>query len=187
MTITVSSKDAEKIARYMSDLIGSKGLDRIGRKAVNQIGSKVRKETKSLAGIVFGTSAAALSIKAKAASPGSENPQYKLWMARKIPVAKLKAAHRKTKRGSGRTSLVIDTPTAPPIHFRSIRKEGSRFILRKAGTLPERGVGGVFTNAGAAFSDDRYPDLNRLRKEAERDLPNAVADQIKLHMAKRRK
>ena len=184
MTVTVSSKDAERIARSLSGLISAKGLDRIRRKAVNDVGSKIRKETRSLAGIVFGTSATALSVKAKAASPGSTNPAYRMWMARKIPVTKLKAAHRRTERGSGRTALVIDTPTDDPIRFRSVRREGTRFILLKAGELPERGLGGVFTNAGEAFSDDRYPDLNRLRKEAERDLPEAVATAINAHLAK---
>ena len=187
MTVNVSSKDAERIAKSLKGLIGPTGLNRIRRKAVNQVGSKVRKETRTLAGIVFGTSAAALSVKGKAAASGSSNPAYRLWMASKIPVSKLKATHRKVTRGSGRTALVIDTPTAPPIRFRSIRKEGSRFILRKAGTLPERGVGGVFTNAGAAYSDNRYPDLNRLRKKAERDLPEEVATAINNHLEKARK
>ena len=185
--ITITSTDAERIARSFSDLIGPKGLDRVRRKAVNAVGSKVRKETRSLAGIVFGTSASALYVRGKAASPGSSNPSYRLWLARKIPIAKLKAKHRKLSRGSGRTALVIDTPTDDPIRFRSIRREGSRFILLKAGTLPERGVGGVFTNAGEAFEDDRYPEMNKLRREAEKDLPEAVAAAITGHFAKMRK
>ena len=72
--ITISSRDAERIARSFADLIGPKGLDRIRRKAVNAVGSKVRKQTRSLAGVVFGTSAAALSVQGKAASPGSTKP-----------------------------------------------------------------------------------------------------------------
>ena len=60
--ITITSKAAERIAKSFSDLIGPKGLDRIRRKAVNEVGSKVRKETRSLAGVVFGTSAASLSV-----------------------------------------------------------------------------------------------------------------------------
>ena len=182
--ITISSRDAERIARSFSDLIGPKGLQAIQRRAVNAVGSKVRKETRSLAGIVFGTSAAALSVRGKAASPGSSNPAYRLWIARKIPIAKLKAKHRKLSRGSGRTALVINTPTDDPIRFRSIRREGSRFILLKAGTLPERGVGGVFTNAGEAFEDDRYPKMNQLRREAEKGLPVAVAQAINDHFMK---
>ena len=67
--LVITSKDAERIARSFSDLIGPKGLDAIRRKAVNQVGSRLRKETRSLAGIVFGTSAAALSVQGKAASP----------------------------------------------------------------------------------------------------------------------
>ena len=185
MTVTVSSKDAERIARSLSGLISAKGLDRIRRKAVNEVGSKIRKETRSLAGIVFGTSAAALSVQGKAASPGSTNPAYRLKIAAKIPIAKLKAKHRKVTRDSGRTSLVIDTPTDDPIRFRSVRREGSRFILLKAGELPERGVGGVFTNAGDAF--ERYPELAVLRKRAARDLPEAVATAINNHLAKARK
>ena len=93
--ITITSKDAERIARSFNDLTGPKGLNRIRGKAVNQIGAKVRKQTRSLAGVVFGTSAAALSVQGKAASPGSTNPAYKLRFASKIPIAKLKAKHRK--------------------------------------------------------------------------------------------
>ena len=54
--ITITSKDAERIARSFNDLIGPKGLDRIRRKAVNEVGSELRKKTRSLAGVVFGTS-----------------------------------------------------------------------------------------------------------------------------------
>ena len=183
--ITITSKDAERIARSFSDLIGPKGLDRIRRKAVNEVGSKVRKQTRSLAGIVFGTSAAALSVQGKAASPGSTNPAYRLKIAAKIPIAKLKAKHRKVTRGSGRASLVIDTPNDPPIRFKSIRREGTRFILLRAGPLPERSVGGVFTNPRTAF--ELYPALKNLRKNAERDLPEAVSTAIRDHLAKRRK
>ena len=183
--ITVTSKDAERIALAFNELIGPKGLNAIRRRAVNKVGSKVRKETKSLAGVVFGTSAAALSVQGKAAAPSSSDTAYRLRMARKIPVAKLKAKHRKISRSRGRTSLTIDTPTDDAIRFRSVRREGSRFILLKAGELPERGVGGVFTNAGEAF--ERYPELAVLRKRAARDLPEAVATAINDHLAKARK
>ena len=183
--ITITSKDAERIARSFNDLIGPKGLDRIRRKAVNEVGSKVRKQTRSLAGVVFGTSAAALSVQGKAASPGSTNPAYKLRFATKIPISKLKARHRKVTRGSGRTALVIDTPNDPPIRFKSIRREGTRFILLRAGPLPERSVAGVFTNPRTAF--ERYPELLTLRREAEKDLPQAVAAAIIDHLAKGRK
>ena len=185
--ITITSRDAERIARSFNGLIGPKGLGRIRRKAVNEVGSKIRKETRSLAGIVFGTSAAALSVQGKAASPGSTNPAYRLKIAAKIPIAKLKAKHRKVTRGSGRTALVIDTPSDPPIRFRSIRREGAKFILERAGPLPGRGVGGVFTNARTAFTDEGYPELLTLRREAEKDLPQAVAAAIIGHLAKGRK
>ena len=104
--ITISSKDAERIAKSFSDLIGPKGLNRIRRKAVNEVGSKVRKQTRSLAGVVFGTSAAALSVQGKAASPGSTDPAYRLKIASKIPIAKLKAKHRKVTSRGGKKSLV---------------------------------------------------------------------------------
>ena len=185
--ITITSRDAERIARSFNDLIGPKGLDRIRRKAVNQIGSELRKETRSLAGIVFGTSAAALSVQGKAAAPGSTDPAYRLKIARKIPVAKLKAPHRKITRSGGRASLVIDTPNDPPIRFRSIRREGSKFILLRAGPLPERPVGGVFTNPRTAFTKEGYPALFNLRRRAERDLPEAVLTAIRDHLAKRKR
>ena len=93
-TITISSRDAERIAKSFSDLIGPKGLDRIRRKAVNEIGSTVRKETRAIGPAIFNTSAAALSIQGRAAAPGSTDPAYKLYMATRIPVAKLKAKAR---------------------------------------------------------------------------------------------
>ena len=185
--ITISSRDAERVAKSFADLIGAKGLDRIRRKAVNAVGSKVRKETRARAGITFGTSAAALSVQGKAASPGSTDPAYRLWMAHKIPVSRLKAKHRKVTSRGGRKSLTVDTPSSPAIRFRSIRREGSRFILQRAGPLPERGLGDVFVNPQTAFSKEGYPELFALRREAERDLPDAVARAINDHLAKAKK
>ena len=185
--IVISSRDAERIAKSFTDLIGPKGLDRIRRKAVNAVGSKVRKQTRSLAGVVFGTSAAALSVQGKAASPGSTNPAYKLRFASKIPIAKLKAKHRKVTTRSGKKSLTIDTPADSAIRFRSIRREGTKFILLKAGPLPERGVGGVYTNPKTAFTSEGYDELLKLRRRAERDLPEAVSKAINDHLAKRRR
>ena len=108
-------------------------------------------------------------------------------MAHKIPIAKLKAAHRKVTSKGGRKSLTLDTPASPAIKFRSIRREGSRFILQRAGPLPERGLGGVFTNAKTAFSRDGYPALFQLRRAAEKDLPEAVAAAIRDHLLKAKK
>ena len=183
--ITITSKDAERIALAFNDLIGPKGLDRIRRKAVNAVGASVRKKTISLAGIVFGTSAAALSVQGKAAAPGSTNPAYRLKFASKIPVARLKAKHRKVTTKRGKKSLTIDTPNDPAIRFRSIRREGTKFILLRAGPLPARPVGGVYTNPKTAF--ERYPELVTLRRRAERDLPEAVSTAINDHLAKARK
>ena len=184
--ITITSKDAERIARTFNDLIGPRGLDAIRRRAVNAVGARVRKQTRSLAGIVFGTSAAALSVQGKAASPGSTNPAYRLRFSAKIPVAKLKAKHRKISRSQGRTSLVIDTPNDPAIRFRSIRREGSRFVLLRAGPLAERGLGGVYLNPKSAFTSEGYPELLSLRRRAERDLPEAVSKAINDYLARRR-
>ena len=185
--IVISSRDAERIAKSFSALIGPKGLNAIRRRAVNAVGSKVRKQTRSLAGVVFGTSAAALSVRGKAATPGSTDPAYKLWFTSKIPIAKLKAKHRKVTTQRGKKSLTIDTPADPAIRFRSIRREGTKFILLRAGPLPERGVGGVYTNPKTAFTSEGYPELLSLRRRAERDLPEAVSTAINAHMAKARK
>ena len=185
--ITISSKDAERIAKSFNDLIGPKGLNAIRRRGVNAVGSNLRKETRSLAGVVFGTSAAALSVQGQAASPGATDPTYRLRIAAKIPVAKLKAAHRKVTRSGGRAALVLDTPSSPAIRFRSIRREGSKFILLRAGPLPEREVGGIFSNAPRAFSREGYDELFALRREAEKDLPKAVAQAINNHLARAKK
>ena len=78
MTVEVTSRDAEKIAKYMSDLIGRRGLDAIRRRAVNSVGSSIRKQTRAIAPEIFGTTNAALQIQGQAAAPGSSNPTYRL-------------------------------------------------------------------------------------------------------------
>ena len=128
-----------------------------------------------------------VGIRGRAATPGSTDPAYKLRFASKIPIAKLKAKHRKVTTRRGKKSLTIDTPADPAIRFRSIRREGTKFILLRAGPLPERGVGGVFTNAARAFTKEGYPELYQLRRRAEKDLPEAVSTAIRDHLAKRKK
>ena len=95
--ITITSRDAEKIARSFSDLIAEKGLLRIRRKAINTVGAAARKKTRSILPDVIGTSAA-LMVQGQAARPGSDNPRYSLRMARKIPIGKLRAKNRKITR-----------------------------------------------------------------------------------------
>ena len=135
-SIQITSKDAERLAKSFSDLIGPRGLDRIRRKAVNAVGSSLRKQTRIIGPVVIGTSAAALSVQGKAAGPGSDNPRYVLRMARKIHVAKLKAKHRKIKRRRGRASLTLTLPGGKKIAFRLIHRDGAIFRLRQAGRFP---------------------------------------------------
>ena len=185
--ITISSPDAERLAKSFADLIGPKGLNRIRRKAVNTVGSSLRKQTRIIGPVVIGTSAAALSVQGKAAGPGSDNPRYVLRMARKIPVAKLKAKNRKITRRSGRASLTLTLPGGDKIVFRSIHRDGASFRLLRAGPLPERALGGVYTNAARAFTDEGYPELYQLRRGAEKDLVQAVSEALKNHLSKGRK
>ena len=185
--IVVSSKDAERIARSFADLVGPKGLDRIRRKGVNAVGASLRKQARVVAPVAIGTSAAALAIQGKAAAPGSTNPAYKLRMARKIPVAKLKASRRKITRRRGRASLKLTLPGGDKIVFRSIHRDGASFRLLRAGPLPERALGGVYTNAARAFTRDGYPELYDLRRAAEKDLVQAVSQALKTHLAKGQK
>ena len=180
------ARDAERIARSFNDLVGPKGLDRIRRKAVNAVGSKVRKQTRIIGPAVIGTSAAALSVQGKAASPGSDNPTYRLRMARKIPVGKVKASHRKITRRRGRASLKLTLPGGNKIAFSSIHRDGASFRLLRAGPLPERALGGVYTNAARAFTKDGYDEFYQLRRDAEKDLVQAVSEALKNHLAKGR-
>ena len=92
--IEITSKDAERIARSFNDLIGPNGLQRIRRKAVNEEGAKLRKSARSIAPVLYGTAAANLKIQGKAASPGSDNPAYRLRMASGFPVSTLRAPLR---------------------------------------------------------------------------------------------
>ena len=187
--VVVSSPDAERIARQFSDLISAKGLQRIRRVAVNRIGAGLRKDARAIAPPLFGTTAAALAVQGKAASPGAAEPEYKLRMAVSIPISRLKAAHRKARRQDGRLGLVIDTPATDPIHFRATQRVGRAFKLLKAGPLAERFVGGIRTKARTAFgseADGGQAELNRLRKRAAADLPEAVATAINDHLKRRR-
>ena len=179
--IEITSPDAERIAKSFRDLIGPKGVQRGTRKAVNAVGADVRKRTRSIGPEIFGTSAAALRVQGKAASPSEQEPAYRLRMAAQIPIAKLRAKHRRASRVGGRTALVIDTPATDPIRFRSVLRVGRAFMLRKAGPLPARFLGGVRTRARLAFARleaGGQAALHEIRKDAERDLPVAVEREI---------
>ena len=181
--IEITSKDAERLAKSFTDLIGPKGLLRIRRKAVNEIGSGVRKETRVIGPVVIGTSAAALMVRGTAASPGSDNPKYSLRMAAKIPVEKLKASKRKITRRRGKSSLRLTLPGGDKISFRSIARVDGRFRLLKAGPLAERSLGGIYTNAARAFTkEDGYPELHEIRRGAGKDLIRAVAAAVNEHL-----
>ncbi len=186
MTIQITSKDAERLAKSFSDLIGPKGLVRVRRKAVNEIGSRIRKQTRAIAPLVIGTSAAALHIQGKAASPSSDNPKYTIRMAAKIPVEKMKASKRKVTRRGGKSSLRLTLPGGDKISFRSIARVDGRFRLLKAGPLPARNLGGIYTNAARAFTKDGYPELHELKRGAGKDLVQAVADAVNDHLQRSR-
>ena len=185
--ITITSKDAEKLARSFADLVSPKGLDQIRRRAVNTVGSSLRKQTRIIGPALIGTTATALRVQGKAASPGSDNPRYVLRMAGKIPVAKMKASHRKITRRRGRASLTLTLPGGDKIAFRSIHRDGKSFRLLQAGPLPERGLGGIYTNAARAFTKDGYPELYQLRRDAEKDLVQAVSEGLRNQLSKGRK
>ena len=186
--ITITSKDAEKLAKSFAGLVGPKGMDRIRRVAVNRVGAGLRKETRSIAPSIYGTSATALSIQGSAASPGSTDPVYRLRMARSIPISKLKAKHRKTRRAGGKMSLTINTPSSKAIRFSSIERIGKAFKLLRAGPLVERFVGGISTGARTAFAPEGeggQDELHSLRKRAGPDLAEAVAEAINDHLKRR--
>ena len=184
--IEITSKDAERVAKSFADLIAAKGLNRIRRKAVNTVGASVRKQTKATLPMIVGTSAAALMVQGRAAAPGSDNPKYTLRMARKVPVGKLRAKNRRITRRRGRASLEIKLPSGDKITFKSILREGARFRLLPVGSLPERGLGGVFVNASRAFTDEGYDELRGVRRRAERELPAIVAMLVTEHLKGRR-
>ena len=112
MRVEITSKDAERIARAFADLVSAKGLNAIRRKAVNTVGASIRKQTRVIGPAIIGTSAAALMVQGKAAAPGSDNPAYRLKMAARIPVARLKAGKRKITRRQGRASLALTLPSS---------------------------------------------------------------------------
>ena len=186
--ITISSPDAERIARSFNDLIGPRGLDAIRRRAVNKTGSDIRKETRIVGPQIIGTSAAALMVQGKAASPGSDNPTYRLRMARRVPVARLKTSHRTVTRSKGRRALTLTLPgDRGKVRFRSVHRVGRTFRLLRAGPLPERGLGGIYTNPGGSFGSEGHPELRAVRRGAEKALPALVSALIDAHLSKRRR
>ena len=111
-------------------------------------------------------------------------------MARSIPIARLRAKHRRIEKKGGRQSLTIKTPATDAIRFGSIERVARAFKLFAAGPLPARFVGGVPTRARTAFGPEEaggYSPLNILRSRAERDLPAAMAKAISDHFERRRK
>ena len=190
MTIVITSKDAERIAKTFAAMVGPKGLARMRRKAVNSVGSDLRRGLRTQGPPMFGTSQAALSVRGKAAGPGQSDPAYRLRMARAIPVARLRAKHRRIEKKAGRQSLTIKTPATKAIRFGSVERVARAFKLFAAGPLPERFIGGVPTRARAAFGPEEaggYSPLNILRRRAERDLPAAMSKAIADHFERRKK
>ena len=169
---------------------GAHGVATILRKAVNTTGSTIRKDTKAIAPALYGAPMAALSIQGRAARPGSDDPAYRLRMAAKVPISRLKAKHRRARREAGRLVLKIDTPSTDPIRFAATAREGKAFRLLEAGPLVERFVGGIATKARSAFGREEeggQAELSALRKRAARDLPNVVAAEIAKFMQRRRR
>ena len=183
----ITSPDAERIAKSFNDLIGPRGLDRIRRKAVNEIGSGLRKGMKAVAPALYGTTAAALQIQGRAASPGSENPEYRLLMARSFPVGKLRAPLRKMTRGG---ELTLTPPHQSAQRFGAVERVGPAYKLLARGTLPARFLAGVATRARLAFADPDdggLAELAALRRRAGKNLPKTVAAQITEHLKRRRR
>ena len=181
--ITITSKDAEKLAKSFSDLIGRDGLRRISRKAVNEEGAAIRKAARNIAPVLYGTSAASLKIQGKAASPGSDNPKYSLRMASGFPVGKLRAPLRKASSGG----LTLRPPHQGVQRFRAVEHVGRAFKLLPAGPLRERFLGAISTRARTAFADPDdggLGELSALRRRAEKNLPATVAAQINEHLAR---
>ena len=186
--IKITSKDAEKVARAFSNLIGKDGLKRIQRKAVSDVGSRIRKYARSIGPAVFGTAITNLRIQGKAPARGATNPAYKLYMARSFPVAKLRASLRKVTRKGGRQSLTIAPPHQDKQHFSAVERVGRAFRLLKAGPLPSRFIGDIATGARRAFADPDdggIAELAALRRKAEKDLPETVAQQITEYFKRR--
>ena len=186
--IKITSKDAEKVARAFSNLIGKDGLKRIQRKAVSDVGSRIRKDARSIGPAVFGTAITNLRIQGKAPARGATNPAYKLYMARSFPVAKLRASLRKVTRKGGRQSLTIAPPHQDKQHFSAVERVGRAFRLLKAGPLPSRFIGDIATGARRAFADPDdggIAELAALRRKAEKDLPETVAQQITEYFKRR--
>ena len=88
----------------------------------------IRKGLRVAGPAVYGTSAAALQIRGKAAAPGSNDPEYRLRMARNFPVSKLRASLRKTSSGG----LTINPPHQGAQRFKAVERIGRAFKLRAA-------------------------------------------------------
>ena len=189
--IRISSPDAARIAKTFNDVFSRKALAAIERRTVNKIGSDIRKGVRAEGPAAYGTSAAALMLRGQAARPGADDPEYKLRMATSIPVARLKARHRKATRLGSRLELRLDPPHVGAVVFRSAKRgTGRGFGLVAAGPLPERGVGGVSTKSGTAFENPEaggLPELAAIRRRAEREFPDEMAKQINAALERKRR
>ena len=162
--------DAREVERAFRRAGKEKGVLKARNRAANSGGKELRKALPGILQSVLAAPKTAYRIRAKAAHESQKNPHYRLTAARKIPVAKLRAAARKIvkKQGSktvGQLSLEID---GDKVRFKSVRKTGSgkpaQFELLKAGKLPARKVGGVIIGERHIRSK---PDFKRATKRAE--------------------
>ena len=189
--LVISSRDAERIAKSFDDMIGDKGLKAIRRRAVNEIGARLRKDNpRHRAGALRGVPG------------GADDPRPGGGAG--LRRSRIPAPHgdKRSGRAAPRQLAKGEAPGRPtPAHPRhpgaraadylqlGEAREGRGFSLLPAGPLIARGVGGIRTRARTAFADEGaggHAELARLRKRAARDLPEAVARQIRKTLTKRR-
>ncbi len=177
----------DELARRLND---RKARTRAETKAVNKAGGQLRRTIYAALSEVIPGSKKAFGIKGRAAHARRQgDPQYNLSLSQAISISKLKGqARRFEKRAArggttfGRFSFVDADGELQTFRavFRSGKGRGAGFKLSKAGELKERFLGGVKLRR-TAFEDPSeggYAPLAHERKRTERELLDAMADEL---------
>lgn len=184
VSITVNDRQLRALSRALSE----RTQKRAQIEGLNEAGKKLRTMLPAALAELVGAPKSAFKVKSRAASlRRSGNPTYVVGFDRAIAINKLKASarrfERRTKRGgTTRQGFSLRQPDGSISRFKAVFKDGqgrsAKFSLHRAGSLPERKLGGVTIRANAFSEDGGYPSLATLRRKTGKDLQDAMVAAI---------
>ena len=182
MSVTVHAPNSSAIARVFDAKTALKALIR----AANTEGAALRKDLPAILAEDVQTSRAALAPKGKAAHSSQRDPNYRLTVGRRVPLARLKPAARifTRRRGKGPGRLTLRQADGSRDVFASVEAIGKgrsrRLRLTATGSLPERFVGGPVISASLR----NVPRARRRVNEVPRQLAAAFEEAFAAEIAK---